>query len=133
MLNDRQNAAYQKMLGQPFDLAKLRPPGISRDEHEVLANTVAWGLGLLGQRSDPKFDTKVARPAYTQVHPTVLIDEAHHNFHTMGGRYKPFAQLIASDGYRVAPNRSKFTGDALKGCDVLVIANAARGRGNGQR
>ena len=58
------------------------------------------------------------------MHPTVLIDEAHHNFHTMGGRYKPFAQLITSDGYHVVPNRSKFTSDALKGCDVLVIANA---------
>ncbi len=124
VLSTRQNEAYRKMPGEPFDLAELRPQWIQRDEHARLAKAVARGLGLLGQRADPKFDVKVARPAYTQVHPTVLIDEAHHNFHTAGGRYKPFAQLMANDGYHVVPNRAKFTNDALKGCNVLVIANA---------
>jgi hypothetical protein len=124
VLSTRQNEAYRKVPGEPFDLAELRPPWIQRDEHARLAKAVARGLGLLGQRADPKFDVKVARPAYTQVHPTVLIDEAHHNFHTAGGRYKPFAQLMANDGYHVVPNRAKFTNDALKGCNVLVIANA---------
>ena len=58
--------------------------------------------GLAQQVADPDFDPKVAKPAYATKHPKVLIDEAHNNFHTAGGRYKPFADLIASDGYQVA-------------------------------
>ena len=27
----------------------------------------------------------------------VLIDEGHHNFHTLGGRYAPFARLVERD------------------------------------
>jgi len=54
----------------------------------------------------------------------VLFDEAHHNFHTSSGRYKPFADLIRSDGYQVAPNKEKFTKTLLSGYQVLVIANA---------
>ncbi|HEY2156678.1 MAG TPA: hypothetical protein VGH33_13690 [Isosphaeraceae bacterium] len=76
------------------------------------------------QVADPTFDAKVARPAYTERHPRVLFDEAHHNFHTTVGRYKPFADLIASDGYRVTPGRARFTREVLREADVLVIANA---------
>ena len=53
--------------------------------------------GLAQQVADPDFDTKVANPAYTKKHPTVFLDEAHHNFHTASGRYKPFADLISSE------------------------------------
>jgi hypothetical protein len=76
------------------------------------------------QNADPGFDAKVARPAYTITHPKVLIDEAHKNFHTAGGNYKPFADLLTNDGYQVVPNKEKFQQSALKGVDVLVIANA---------
>lgn len=77
------------------------------------------------QMADPDFDTKVARPAYTRKHPRVLFDEAHRNFHTTDGRYKPFASLIANDGYQITPNKEKFQKSLLKGYDILVIANAA--------
>ena len=77
------------------------------------------------QMADPDFDTKVARPAYTKKHPKVLFDEAHRNFHTADGRYKPFASLITNDGYQVTPNKEKFQKSTLEGYDVLVIANAA--------
>lgn len=76
------------------------------------------------QVADPNFDTKVAKPAYTKKHPKVLFDEAHNNFHTAGGRYKPFADLITSDGYQVTPNTQKFSAQTLKGYDLLVISNA---------
>jgi hypothetical protein len=77
------------------------------------------------QIADPNFDTKVAKPAYAKKkHPKVLFDEAHNNFHTASGRYKPFADLITSDGYTVTPNKQKFTRDALKGFDILIISNA---------
>ncbi|HWM93297.1 MAG TPA: DUF4350 domain-containing protein [Thermoanaerobaculia bacterium] len=72
---------------------------------------------------DTSFDTRVAEPAYRENGPRVLIDEAHHNVHTAGGGYKPFADLIASDGYRVEPGKTPFTGETLKGFDTLVIVN----------
>ncbi|HEV8482188.1 MAG TPA: DUF4350 domain-containing protein [Blastocatellia bacterium] len=89
----------------------------------------AWVVGLViggfaQQVADPDFDTKVTKPAYTTKHPRVLLDEAHNNFHTAGGRYKPFADLITSDGYQVTPGKQKFALDTLKGIDVLVISNA---------
>jgi hypothetical protein len=92
----------------------------------------AYGLGG-GQRADPSFDTKVARPAYGKFaqHPRILFDEAHHNFHTAGGRYKPFAELIANDGYKVIPNDEKLSRQVLQKSDVLVIANALGAAGMG--
>ena len=77
-----------------------------------------------GQVADPNFTASVARPAYKKNGPKVLFDEAHNNFHTSSGRYKPFADLISSDGYRVVPNKEKFSGATLKGYRILVISNA---------
>jgi hypothetical protein len=76
------------------------------------------------QVADPNFQPKVAHPTFTQKHPRVLFDEAHHNFHTAGGRYKPFAELITADGYRVTSNKEKFSNSLLRGYDILVISNA---------
>jgi hypothetical protein len=87
----------------------------------VLA-TAFWGIAQ--QVADPDFDTKVAKPAYTRKHPRVLLDEAHFNFHTASGRYKPFADTLTSDGCVVTPNTQKFTKESLNGCDILVISNA---------
>jgi hypothetical protein len=89
------------------------------------ASVVGLSISILAQQvADPDFNPKVAKPAYTKKHPKVLIDEAHHNFHTASGRYKPFADLISNDGYLVTPNKEKFSKETLKGCDVLVISNA---------
>jgi hypothetical protein len=76
------------------------------------------------QEADPNFDAKVARPAYRAKHPKVLFDEAHFNFHTSTGRYKPFADLITSDGYTITPNKEKFQKKTLEGYRILIIANA---------
>ncbi len=76
------------------------------------------------QVADPNFSTKVDRPAYKKKGPKVLFDEAHNNFHTASGRYKPFADLITSDGYEVTPNKEKFSTATLKGFKILVISNA---------
>ncbi len=92
--------------------------------------TATLSLALLGvatlaqQVADPNFDTKVAKPAYSKNGPKVLFDEAHNNFHTASGRYKPFADLITNDGYQVTPNKQKFSREALKGYKILVISNA---------
>ena len=86
------------------------------------------GLASAWQRvADPDFDTSVKRPAYTSEGPRVLFDEAHHNIHTATGLYKPFADLITSDGYRVTSNSRKFTPASLSGFDILVISNALGG------
>lgn len=77
-----------------------------------------------GQRADPNFNARVANPAYKKNGPRVLFDEAHNNFHTAGGRYKPFADLIVSDGYLVTPNKDKFSLELLKTADLLIISNA---------
>jgi hypothetical protein len=76
------------------------------------------------QRPDPDFNVAVENPAYTKNFPRVLFDEAHNNFHTTTGRYKPFADLITNDGYHLVRNRKPFTRPALDTFKVLVIANA---------
>lgn len=81
-------------------------------------------VGLAQQMADPDFDAKVAKPAYAKNGPKVLFDEAHNNFHTASGRYKPFADLIGNDGYEITPNKQKFSDETLKGFAILVISNA---------
>jgi hypothetical protein len=76
------------------------------------------------QQADPEFDVSVARPAYKKDGPRVMFDEAHHNFHTTDGRYKPFVDLLMNDGYNVIRNRQPFVKARLSGFKVLVIANA---------
>ena len=90
----------------------------------ALSAVLVFAIVSAGQQvADPNFDPTVAHPAFTKKHPRVLFDEAHNNFHTAGGRYKAFADLINSDGYRVAPNTQKFSVETLAGSDILVIAN----------
>lgn len=76
------------------------------------------------QIADPEFDGRVEQPAYRDRGPTVVIDQAHANFHTSTGRYEPFARLLRNDGYRVLSGQQPFTRRSLDGVDVLVIANA---------
>src|SRR5262245_16916184 len=79
---------------------------------------------LAQQQPDLEFNTSVENPAYSKNGPRVMFDEAHHNFHTMDGRYQPFATLLLNDGYRVIRNRVPFTKKSLEDFKVLVIANA---------
>ncbi|MGI8835907.1 MAG: DUF4350 domain-containing protein [Pyrinomonadaceae bacterium] len=82
------------------------------------------GTAFAQQVADPNFNPHVERPAYTKNFPRVLFDEAHNNFHTTTGRYKPFVDLIFNDGYHVAPNRKPFSKESLRTFKLLVIANA---------
>ena len=79
---------------------------------------------LAQQLADPEFNVSVANPAYTKSEPRILFDEAHHNFHTTEGRYKPFVDLLMNDGYRIIRNRQPFSKSTLSNFKVLVIANA---------
>lgn len=82
------------------------------------------------QQANPAFDAKVADPTFTPSDepPTICIDEAHHEFHTLAGRYAPFAEVLQADGYRVEAFAQRLGSEVLQRCDVLVIANALHER-----
>ena len=80
--------------------------------------------GLAQQQADLEFNTSVENAAYSKNGPRVMFDEAHHNFHTVDGRYKPFVDLMMNDGYRVIRSRRPFSKQSLDSFKVLVIANA---------
>jgi hypothetical protein len=88
---------------------------------------VSAGLCAQQQIVDPEFNPIVDMPAYKRDGPTVSIDEAHSNFHTASGQFRPFAELLRKDGYQVVPWKRTFETGALAGIDVLVIANANAG------
>ncbi len=80
---------------------------------------------LAQQVADTSFVLPVQRPAFVAgAGPVVVVDEAHYNFHTADGRYRPFADLLRRDGYVVGGSREAFTAASLRGVQILVIANA---------
>lgn len=83
------------------------------------------GVASAQQAPDPDADLSVARPAFAQdAGPRIVIDGGHNNFHTVDGRFGPFATLMRNDGFRVAGADAAFTDATLADIDVLVIANA---------
>ena len=80
---------------------------------------------LAQQVADRDFAPAVSPPAFAAGKgPVVCLDEAHHNFHTLDGRFFAFGALLRRDGYVVTPNRAGFDAEGLSACAVLVIANA---------
>ncbi len=76
------------------------------------------------QVADTAFRPVIARPAYPAgAGPVVAIDGGHGNFHTVDGRYAPFAALLRRDGYVVRGLTGPLMAEALRGVAVLVIAN----------
>ncbi|MEJ7811993.1 MAG: hypothetical protein WKG32_16390 [Gemmatimonadaceae bacterium] len=91
----------------------------------VRGQTGQGGQGIQLQPADSVFDASVRRPAWAKgAGPVVAIDEAHNNFHTAAGRYRPFATLLANDGLRVRANSARFAAGSLAGVSVLVVASA---------
>ncbi|MGD9157337.1 MAG: hypothetical protein PVG39_02930 [Desulfobacteraceae bacterium] len=65
----------------------------------------------------------VPNPAYKAGEgPLVLIDEAHNNYHKAGERYKPFAELLRCDGYKVNSLVKPFSEEALMDTGLLYIS-----------
>jgi hypothetical protein len=91
----------------------------------VLFATVSiLGCAAGRQIADTSFDPPVTNPAYPNDRgPVVLVDEAHNNFHTVGGRYLPFRQLLVKDGYVVRALTAPPSKQSLSGADILVISN----------
>lgn len=94
----------------------------------MLATLAALFLSALPataqQMADPAYAPVIEHPAYAEQGPVVAIDEAHRNFHTLTGRYAPFAKLLGADGYRVSASTTPLSAEALVSMTVLVIANA---------
>lgn len=82
------------------------------------------GLAFAQQISDPDFNPPIFNPAYSPGEGSkIYIDEAHNNFHTMDGRYKPFADLLVRDGYIIQPLKDTIEINTLEQVDILVISN----------
>ncbi len=75
--------------------------------------------------ADLSFRYTIEKPAFKPGRgPTVMIDEAHNNFHTAVGTYLPFARLLEQDGYVIRRGKSKVSRDSLRRCQIYVIADA---------
>lgn len=75
--------------------------------------------------ADTLFQPTLLHPAFRPGQgPRVLLDEGHFNFHTLEGRYAPFARLLRRDGFVITPLRTPWTPSALASARVLVVANA---------
>jgi hypothetical protein len=56
--------------------------------------------------------------------PVVCIDAAHHNFHTLEGRYHAFGRLVRGDGFQTRSLEQSSDEFTLENCDVVVVAGA---------
>jgi hypothetical protein len=80
------------------------------------------------QQKAADWHPQVAAPQFApNSGPRVLVDAAHGNFHTIEGRFAPFAELLRADGYRVTGAGQPVTAELLAAADVFVIANAVKG------
>jgi len=107
---------------------------VAKFPKKYLPHKMPWweiAMWLHAQIADPYFDATVDTPAYNKNYPRVMFDEGHFNAHTTGGLYKPFADLIANDGYKVVPGKEKFSMDSLEDYDILVVSNARGGAAKG--
>lgn len=106
----------------------LALPVIATAQKPARADSLPKGESL--QVLDTEFvAAPIRNPAYRRGQgPVVTIDAAHHDFHTMNGRFRPFTKLIEADGYRVRSGTERIDRAALEQTRVLVIANALAAR-----
>lgn len=91
----------------------------------VLLTLTVTGCAHNSQQADLSFEPPIESPAFEAGKgPVVQIDEAHSNFHTIDGRYAPFAKLLRRDGYIVQGLGEAATADSLARGSIYVISNA---------
>jgi hypothetical protein len=93
----------------------------------IILLSAIWGFSLATaqQVADTTFNPVLKKPEYGKGEgPVVLIDEGHNNFHTVDGRYLPFARLLRADGYQLKGFSGEFTYPMLIEARIVVIANA---------
>lgn len=85
---------------------------------------LSFGLNAQ-QLVDSGYQVKNTQDYFLNTHrPRVLIDAAHANFHTLEGKYQPFAKVLRRAGFAVSSNQKSIDKELLKGADIFVIANA---------
>ena len=95
-------------------------------EHIFIVTFLVTSIGFSQQRVDNIIIPKIDNPRYENSKgPVIYIDQSHYNFHQKSGRFKPFSDLLISDGYKVD---SIINLKKLKKGDVLVVANAINQR-----
>ncbi|WGM40450.1 DUF4350 domain-containing protein [Caulobacter sp. NIBR1757] len=92
----------------------------------AIALPAGWALPAAAQQlADADADLRVAAPAFAAgTGPRLVIDGGHHNFHTVDGRFAPFAAVVRNDGFQVSGSTTPLTAESLRDVQVLVIANA---------
>ena len=90
----------------------------------IVASVAAVLVATRDQSYDRAFDSRVTDPAYRDNGPVVLYDEGHRNTHTTAAAYKPLADLLRGDGYRLRVTQQPLTAPVLEGVTVLVLALA---------
>jgi hypothetical protein len=87
---------------------------------------VSGQLSLFSQQlADTSYNPLILHPEYSPGKGSlVVIDEGHNNYHTLEGRYLPFARLLRQDGYVVNGYNGIIDLSRLNKVRILVIANA---------
>lgn len=76
------------------------------------------------QQPDTSFSFSIESPEYEPgAGPTICIDSAHNNFHTLEGGFSPFARVVREDGYKVIDSNQSITRERLEVCDICIIVN----------
>ncbi len=85
-----------------------------------------YGGWLFSQQvADTVYQYAIPQPRYENGQGSIVqVDAAHHNFHTIGDRYAPFARLLRQDGYQVISNEEMISPAVLKRGKIFVISNA---------
>jgi hypothetical protein len=92
---------------------------------KFIALTLLPFCSLFGQQvADTAFQFQSAKPRYAQGRGSVVqLDAAHNNFHTLDGRYAPFAKVLRQDGFNVISNGAALTEASLAKGKIFVISN----------
>lgn len=85
------------------------------------------------QMPDTTFAIDLSNPSYEKGSgPTICIDSAHNNFHTLNGGYAPFARVMREDGYKVSDISTAITdAKVLQDCRIYMIVNPLHERNLG--
>ncbi|MEO8575766.1 MAG: hypothetical protein ABI556_03660 [Gemmatimonadales bacterium] len=105
--------------------------GLKQRTHRLIVLPLASAfVACAGQKDDSSYHPRIDRPAHSagSTSPRFCIDAGHYNSHTADGLYKPFANLLRADGYRVSATNAHFDRGIPSECDVLVVVNATGGK-----
>lgn len=95
--------------------------------YTLLLLTIYFGThGLSAQQvPDTTFVPAVlSKTKQLGANPIICIDSAHNNLHTLNGGFKPFARLMAANGFEfVGIDKVIVSTTMLTNCDIYVIVN----------